>query len=68
MKKGAAAFVIPLNKNIIFTEINQGDEFGQLDLFYLSKKGSQSIEEVLKSKERHLRLFTVLALTRINVF
>ena len=28
LKEGAAAFVIPLNKNLIFTEINEGDEFG----------------------------------------
>ena len=28
LKEGAAAFVIPLYKNLIFTEINEGDEFG----------------------------------------
>lgn len=53
---------------MIFTEINEGDEFGQLDLFYLSIKGSQSIEDVLKSKEKQQRLFTVLAITNIIVF
>jgi hypothetical protein len=53
---------------LIFTEINEGDEFGQLDLFYLSIKGSQSIEDVLKSKEKQQRLFTVLAITNIIVF
>jgi hypothetical protein len=40
LKEGAAAFVIPLSKNLIFTEINEGDEFGQLDLFYLSVRDS----------------------------
>jgi hypothetical protein len=39
LKEGAAAFVIPLQKNLVFTEINEGDDFGQLDLFYLSVKG-----------------------------
>jgi hypothetical protein len=53
---------------LIFTEINEGDEFGQLDLFYLSIKGSQSIEDVLKSKEKQQRLFTVIAITNIIVF
>ena len=53
---------------MIFTEINEGDEFGQLDLFYLSIKGSQSIEDVLKSKEKQQRLFTVIAITNIIVF
>ena len=53
---------------MIFTEINEGDEFGQLDLFYLSIKGSQSIEDVVKSKEKQQRLFTVIAITNIIVF
>jgi hypothetical protein len=53
---------------LIFTEINEGDEFGQLDLFYLSIKGSQSIEDVVKSKEKQQRLFTVIAITNIIVF
>ena len=65
---GAAAFVIPLRKNLIFTEINEGDEFGQLDLFYLSVRDSQTIEDVLKRKEKHQRLFTALAVTNIIVF
>lgn len=30
--KGAAGFVLPLKKNIVYVEIQEGDDFGQIDI------------------------------------
>ena len=30
--KGAAGFVLPFNENIVYVEIDEGDDFGQVDI------------------------------------
>ena len=48
MTNGGAGFVIPFKSNIIYVEINSGDDFGQADIVACSIDHGVDLQEILK--------------------
>lgn len=61
--KGAAGFVLPLKVNIVYVELQEGDDFGQIDIVTSSMETNTPITKVLDNTEGLNRQFTVQALS-----
>lgn len=68
LSKGGAGYVIPSKRNVVYLEVNEGDDFGQLDIMSCSVDHQLSITDILKSTEALIRQFSVQALSDIEVF
>ena len=67
LTKGSAGFVLPLKCNIIYVEINEGDDFGQVDILACSIEEEKSIEEMMQNRNHIIRRFTVQVLSDSEV-
>ena len=47
LTKGTAGYVLPIRKNIVFVEIEKGDDFGQVCIVSASIEREAPIEELL---------------------
>lgn len=50
LKKGGAGFVLPFERNIVFIEINQGDDFGQHDIVSHSMETGETFQQVMNKQ------------------
>ena len=70
LTRGTAGFVLKLKKNIVYIEINEGDDFGQVDLVQCSidlKKDYRTDNEVFYNSDKLVRQFTVQALEKCEL-
>ena len=65
--KGAAGLVLLLNYNIVYAQIKENDDFGYLDIQFLSINQSKTVSQLLSNKEHLYRQFTVQALTNCQI-
>ena len=69
LSKGSAGFSIPYkNRNIIYCELLQGDDFGQVDIFYSAFDRKITPEELILSKESIIRSFSALTTKDCEIF
>ncbi len=47
--KGAAGYVVQLQQNIVYLEVNEGDEFGIFDISHLCIIEDQKMIKILKN-------------------
>jgi len=47
--------VLPFRRNIVYIEINQGDDFGQVDIVSCSIDNDVSITDIIQTQELLLR-------------
>ena len=61
MYKGAGGFVQlnSPNNNIIFADVGEGDNFGQLELYFKCVLDCKQIAEILKDGQQNTHYFTV---------
>lgn len=67
LSKGTAAFVLPLDLNIVYVEIEEGDEFGQSDITLGSVLHNNKIIDFLKEEKFPHRFFSVKCLERCEL-
>jgi hypothetical protein len=60
--KGAAGFVIPFRRNIVYIEVDTGDEIGQEDFLEFSHENHMDFLEIIEGSSKVKRQFTVQAL------
>ena len=67
---GAAGFVHlnPNNHNIIFVDLGEGDNYGQLELYFQCVIEDKSYQDVLNDERENHHYFTVQALTDCEIF
>lgn len=64
---GAAGFVIPFRRNIVYIEVDTGDEIGQEDLVEFSEEQDCDILTIIEENAKVKRAFTVQALTNCEL-
>jgi CRP-like cAMP-binding protein len=63
--EGSAGFVLPFRRNIVYVEIEEGDEFGHSDIFEAASELDHECEEMeaiietMNGKQQMKRSFTV---------
>lgn len=67
LTSGTAGFVLPLRKNVVYIEINQGDHFGEIDLVFAAQDKLMPLDLMIEymtyQNEFNLqRVFTVQAI------
>lgn len=67
LASGAAGYVLPFMNNIVYIEVDTGDDFGTADLIELSQEKDLPIEEIIKGNGTAKRTFTVFALTNCEL-
>ena len=67
LKKGHAGYVLQFIRNIVYIELHQGDDFGQIDIMQCGIQHSMTIVEILNHNELLTRHFTVQALCNTEV-
>lgn len=48
LTSGTAGFVLPLRKNVVYIEINQGDYFGEIDLVFAAQDKLLTLETMIE--------------------
>lgn len=48
LTKGNAGFVLPFKRNIVYIEIEKGDQFGEIDFVVASGPHNFSVEEMVE--------------------
>lgn len=64
---GAAGFVLPFRRNIVYVEVDTGDEIGQEDLVEFSQEQDCDILTILEENAKVKRTFTVQALVNCEL-
>lgn len=65
LSEGAAGFVLPFRRNIVYVEIEEGDEFGHSDIFEAAHDIEGNMDELdaviqtMNGKQQMKRAFTV---------
>ena len=59
MIKGAAGFVLPFKENIVYVEIDEGDDFGQVDIIAQCLDEDIDVITLFRNKLSLKRQFTV---------
>lgn len=70
LTKGSAGFVLKLKTNIVYIEINEGDDFGQVDLVQCSldmQKDFRTDNDFFHNTDKLVRQFTVQALGKCEL-
>lgn len=67
MVAGAAGFVLPFRRNIVFVEIDTGDEIGQEDLVEFSQENEVEFTSIIEGFSKVKRTFTVQALVNCEL-
>lgn len=65
--KGTAAYVLPLERNVVYVEVEEGDDFGQSDLILGSILNDLKLVEFLKEEKFPHRFFSVKCLERCQI-
>ena len=48
---GKAGFVLPFRRNVVFVEIEQGDDFGQIDILSSAHDNHVELIEIINQTE-----------------